>query len=502
MLFQPAIIALLLASALCVLALAASAPFALDVIRRWDIASGSERQLQLERRTYLFSTLLTFVLALQLAAVLLFVFNAEKMSGMFVGAMCAVGTLNVNAFGFPALNAKIAVFFLAAMWLAINHVDSRARDYPLVRIKYALLLLLAPLLVASGWVELQYFLGLKADVITSCCGSLFSEGSPTLAAEASALPPRPAMWLFYGSLGGAIAVAAWHGYGGGRSRAAAYALAAASALAFAATIAGILSFVSLYIYEHPNHHCPFLYPQARVWLSGLLALCTAVRRHGGGAGGRRGAALRAHRKPARHRAGFLAHSRRHRGQRLRLDRRDCHGDDLAVAIDFVGALMRSFLALILAMLLAACGGDRAPAKLNIGDIAPVFETIRADGTPAQFPAAWAGKPLVIRFWADWCKYCEGEMKDIEKVYQRLKPRGLDVIAINAGQDRKTVVEFMKKLGVSYPALMDENSAIAKRYGVVGLPTTYFVDAKGIVRAKLIGEADEASFERAALEALK
>ncbi|MDP1735514.1 MAG: hypothetical protein Q8L44_14235 [Sulfuritalea sp.] len=257
MLFQPAIIALLLASALCTLALAASAPFALEVIRRWDIRSGSERQLQLERRTYLFSTLLTFVLALQLAAVLLFVFNAEKMSGMFVGAMCAVGTLNVNAFGFPALNAKIAVFFLAAMWLAINHIDSRARDYPLVRMKYALLLLLAPLLVASGWTELQYFLGLKADVITSCCGSLFSEGSPTLAAEASALAPLPAMWLFYGSLGAVIGLAAWHGYGGGRSGWSAYALAAASAVGFAATIAGILSFVSLYIYEHPNHHCPF-----------------------------------------------------------------------------------------------------------------------------------------------------------------------------------------------------------------------------------------------------
>lgn len=257
MLFQPAIIALLLASALCVLGLVASAPFAVEVIRRWDIRSGSERQLQLERRTYLFSTLLTFVLALQLAAVLLFVFNAEKMSGMFVGAMCAVGTLNVNAFGFPALNAKIAVFFLAAMWLAINHLDSRARDYPLVRIKYALLLALAPLLAASAWTELQYFLGLRADVITSCCGSLFSEGNPTLAAEASALPPVPAMWLFYGSLGAAIALAAWHGYGGGKSDWGAYPLAAASVMAFAATIAGILSFVSLYIYEHPHHHCPF-----------------------------------------------------------------------------------------------------------------------------------------------------------------------------------------------------------------------------------------------------
>jgi hypothetical protein len=65
------------------------------------------------------------------------------------------------------------------------------------------------------------------------------------------------MWLFYGSLGAAIALAAWHGIGGGRSRIAGYALAAASALAFVATIAGILSFVSLYIYEHPHHHCPF-----------------------------------------------------------------------------------------------------------------------------------------------------------------------------------------------------------------------------------------------------
>jgi cytochrome c biogenesis protein CcmG/thiol:disulfide interchange protein DsbE len=109
---------------------------------------------------------------------------------------------------------------------------------------------------------------------------------------------------------------------------------------------------------------------------------------------------------------------------------------------------------------------------------------------------------VIRFWADWCKFCEGEMQAIEKVYTRLKPRGLEVIAINAGQDAKTVAAFMQKIGVSYPALLDENSAIAKSYGVVGLPTTYFVDARGVVRVKLIGESDEAGFERAALELLK
>jgi len=278
MLFQPAIIALLLASALCVAGLAASGPFALEVIRRWNIASGSELQLQLERRTYLFSTLLAGILLLQLASVLLYVFNAEKMSGMFVGAMCAVGTLNVNPWGFPALEAKIAVFFLAAMWLAINHVDSQARDYPLVRIKYALLLLLAPLLAATAWLELRFFLGLKADVITSCCGSLFSEGSPTLAAEAAALAPKTALWLFYGGLGAAIAAGAWHGLRGGSTG---YVLAAASAVAFTAAIAGILSFVSLYVYEHPHHHCPFCilkpdYGYQGYWLYLPLFVATAA----------------------------------------------------------------------------------------------------------------------------------------------------------------------------------------------------------------------------------
>ncbi|MCX7142671.1 MAG: hypothetical protein NT123_16705 [Proteobacteria bacterium] len=253
MLFQPAIIALLLASAVCVAAMTAAAPFALEVIRRWDIASGSERQLMLERRTYLFSTLLAFVLWTQFAALLLFVFNADKMSVMFVGAMCAVGTLNVNPFGFPALMAQMLIFFFAAAWLAINHVDNRAPDYPLVRIKYALLIALLPLLALSFALQLQYFLGLKADVITSCCGSLFSGEAKTIASEASGMAPAPAMVLFYGTLAFAILAAgrqAVRKCGGTLT-------AATGAAAFAAGITGVLSFVSLYVYEHPHHHCPF-----------------------------------------------------------------------------------------------------------------------------------------------------------------------------------------------------------------------------------------------------
>lgn len=152
-------------------------------------------------------------------------------------------------------------------------------------------------------------------------------------------------------------------------------------------------------------------------------------------------------------------------------------------------------------LLAACGGD-PPPKLNVGAMAPTFQTFRLDGAPVHYPAAFVGRPLVIRFWADWCKFCEGEMKAIDAVWRRHRDKGLEVLAVNAGQDRKTVAAFAAKIGVGYPVLLDEKSAIARRYGVVGLPTTYFVDGRGVVRGKLVGEADEATFERHALELLK
>ena len=255
MLFQPTIIALLLASGLAVLMLISVAPFAIQVIRHWDIRSGSERQLVLERRTYLFSTLLTFVFGLQLLALLLFVFNADRLSSMFVGAMCAVGTLNVNTYGFPSLLVQMGIFFLAAMWLVINHVDTLAPDYPLVKIKYALLLALLPLLGLSFWLEFQYFSGLQANVITSCCGSLFSGESKTLVSEASALPPLAAIILFYGSMLVVLGIGSLHCLGA--TRVTAYALAGASALAFGMAMMAVLSFISLYIYEHPHHHCPF-----------------------------------------------------------------------------------------------------------------------------------------------------------------------------------------------------------------------------------------------------
>lgn len=254
MLFQPAIIALLLASTLSALLVAGSTPFAFKLIRRWDLSSGSEVQLALERRTYLVATLLSIVLVAELAGLVLFVFNADRMAALFTGAMCAVGTLKVDPYGFPALYLKLSVFFLAAGWLALNHVDNRGWDYPLIRVKYGALLALAPVLAAATGIELAYFLGLKADVITSCCSTLFSGGGITVLSNSLAAMPH---WLSLSVLAGSLATLAFSGgvfllAGRGGTL---YGILALAALPVC--LGAVISTVSVYVYELPHHHCPF-----------------------------------------------------------------------------------------------------------------------------------------------------------------------------------------------------------------------------------------------------
>ncbi|WP_303900815.1 hypothetical protein [Thiohalomonas denitrificans] len=253
MLFQPAIIALLLADGLSLLLLVPAGLFAIRILRRWDLQSGSAQQIRLEEHTYLVTTGLALVFIAQILTLLLFVFTTDHLAVQFVGAMCAVGTLNANAWGFSALLLRMGLFLLAGTWLVMNYIDSRAYDYPLIRVKYALVLLIVPLALAAAGAQLAFFTGLDADVITSCCGSLFSAGEPAVTADLAGLPPLPAMGTFYTVLGLTILAGAWYAL---RGRGALL-FAGLSAIAFPVSIAAVIAFISLYVYEHPHHHCPF-----------------------------------------------------------------------------------------------------------------------------------------------------------------------------------------------------------------------------------------------------
>jgi energy-converting hydrogenase Eha subunit C len=253
MLMSPPVLALNGVALLLSLLLLMAAAFAVQVLRHWDLASGSERQLRMERRTYLISTLVAFCFVAESLSLLLFIYNAEQMSGQFVGAMCATGVLNAAPWGWATLFLKIAVFFAGAAWLMLNHVDHQAYDYPLVKVKYRLLLLIVPLMIAEAVLQGRYFLALDPDVMTSCCGALFTPEGGGVAAEVTAIPPRLAMPALYAS---GLAMAAAAAYYLWRRRASA-AFALLSVIAFLVALVAIVSALALYVYQHPHHHCPF-----------------------------------------------------------------------------------------------------------------------------------------------------------------------------------------------------------------------------------------------------
>jgi hypothetical protein len=221
-----------------------------DVVRRWELGSGASAQLARERRAELVSTALGLGLALDLAAWLLFVFQADRLSVHFTGAMCAVGTLGAHPAGWWALGLATLAALGGAAWLVLDALDQRAPDLPLTRVKAAWMLALAPLALAASAAQAAFLTGLDPAVRVSCCSSLVgSSGGP-----ASVTAPTPETAV--GSLALAALVAGLVGWAARRTGRGAPAYAAASGAFAVAAIAAILGAIGPWVYEHPGHHCP------------------------------------------------------------------------------------------------------------------------------------------------------------------------------------------------------------------------------------------------------
>lgn len=253
MFFKPAIMALFLGSLLISGMLLYAAYFGVIIARHWNLQNGSGLQLHLERKTYLLSTILAYAFGFQLASLFLFVATADHLHLYFKGAMCAVGSLNVNRWGHTVVLMKVLNFLLAGLWLIVNFADSQGYDYPLIKKKYVLLLGITPLVLFETIIQANYFSDLKPEVITSCCGTLFSSRSKGIASELAGLPLLPMEIGFFASMVGLFA-ASMYFY---KTRKGGYALAVMSLIAFLVSLASLISFISLYIYELPTHHCPF-----------------------------------------------------------------------------------------------------------------------------------------------------------------------------------------------------------------------------------------------------
>lgn len=255
MILHPGILAMLIGSGMSLLLLCYAAATGGVIYFRWDFSSSSAYQLGLERKTYLIATLVKYALGFQIGSALLYVYTMDDIHPLFVGAMCATGSLNANLIGWYGLYSKIILLFLSGFWLVLNHIDLSVETYPHVRIKYLLLIILVPFIFVDAGLQLSYFLGLDPDIITSCCGSLFSVDSAQSISTVTGFPVRAAMIISFGTFLSYVTVYCLNMTM--QSILLRYLFSGTSFILFICSIGAIISFVSIYIYELPTHHCPF-----------------------------------------------------------------------------------------------------------------------------------------------------------------------------------------------------------------------------------------------------
>jgi len=145
------------------------------------------------------------------------------------------------------------------------------------------------------------------------------------------------------------------------------------------------------------------------------------------------------------------------------------------------------VAIVQAMDNESKGNDEKDALggLKIGAKAPNFSLKTLDGKQVEL-SDYEGKKVMLNFWATWCPPCKKEMPDMEKYTQQA---GDDVVVLAVNIDPENDVQaFVEDNGITFTIPLDSQSAknpVNERYKILSIPTTYFIDKKGIIRNKVI-----------------
>ena len=147
-------------------------------------------------------------------------------------------------------------------------------------------------------------------------------------------------------------------------------------------------------------------------------------------------------------------------------------------------ILKTILPIILTLVLLVTGCSE-PSVARTGEPAPDFQLKNLDGQSVSL-SDFQGKPVLINFWASWCSPCRDEMPYLQQIYEEWSGRGLVVLAINIGESPAEAKSFLKTHNLSLPVLLDTKQAVAGKYNIRGIPTTFFIDSGGIIQQKIIG----------------
>lgn len=124
-------------------------------------------------------------------------------------------------------------------------------------------------------------------------------------------------------------------------------------------------------------------------------------------------------------------------------------------------------------------------------VAPDFSLTRLDGSVLTL-SDFRGRPVLINFWASWCPPCRQELPALQAAYDTYGQE-IGFVAVNVKEPLNTVTAYATEMGLTFPIALDPEGQVSNEtYQVRGIPTTIFVDARGMVKARHVGPLDEAA----------
>jgi peroxiredoxin len=124
-----------------------------------------------------------------------------------------------------------------------------------------------------------------------------------------------------------------------------------------------------------------------------------------------------------------------------------------------------------------------------GRTAPEFTLPDLNGNMVSLKAL-RGKVVFLNFWATWCKPCEEEMPSMQALYDMLKERQFEILAVSVDTEGPEAVDrFVKKYGITFPVLHDRRGNVKDLYKTTGVPETFVIDQNGVIAEKVWGPRD-------------
>ncbi len=118
----------------------------------------------------------------------------------------------------------------------------------------------------------------------------------------------------------------------------------------------------------------------------------------------------------------------------------------------------------------------------VGEQAPEFALATTERGEVTLTDARDGKKTIVFFWATWCPHCRVQLKELSQNKKAIAEKNIEIIPVDTGESKEVVLAYAKKNGLDFEIFLDQETSIAEKYSVLGVPSFYFIDESGVVQA--------------------